>query len=235
MTIFTDLKRGRILHAIEGRTKQDIRPFLEQLASKAKNLQAIAMDMSHSYYWAAQEVLPNVDIVFDRYHIMALMSHAIDEVRRNLQHSLDREEQKVLKGSRFLLLRNYDSLLPDHKSRLDELLAINRPLFTLHSLKEQFRLFWELPDQESAESFLANWCEDAFASGIKPLIKVAKTIAGYRTGIFSFFKHRITNGGVEGLINKIKTLKRQAYGFRDVEYFTLRLYHLHTQRYSLTG
>jgi len=72
-------------------------------------------------------------------------------------------------------------------------------------------------------------------SGIKELAKVARTLAGYKTGILNYFKHFITNGVVEGINNKIKTLKRQAYGFRDMAYFKLRLYHLHTQRYSLAG
>jgi len=72
-------------------------------------------------------------------------------------------------------------------------------------------------------------------SGIKELVKVAKTFSGHRTAILNYFKHHITNAALEGTNNKIKTLKRQAYGFRDMEYFKLRLYHLHTQRYSLTG
>ena len=72
-------------------------------------------------------------------------------------------------------------------------------------------------------------------SGIRSLERVAKTLAGYKTGFLNYFKHCITSAVVEGTNNKIKTLKRQAYGFRDVEYFKIRLYHLHTQRYSLTG
>ena len=102
-------------------------------------------------------------------------------------------------------------------------------------MKEQLRLFWEQPTEEKARRFLALWCKGAWESGIKQLITVAKTLASYRTGLLSYFKHRITSGAVEGLVNKIKTLKRQAYGYRDMEYFKLRLYHLHTQRYSLTG
>jgi transposase len=100
-------------------------------------------------------------------------------------------------------------------------------------MKEQLRLFWEKADRKEAEEFLTIWCRDTMNSGIKALKKVGKTLAGYRTGLLNFFDHRITSGAVEGLINKIKTLKRQAYGFRDPEYFKLRLYHLHTQRYSL--
>jgi transposase len=96
-------------------------------------------------------------------------------------------------------------------------------------MKEQLRLFWEKHDHKEAEQFLALWCRDAMHSGIKGLIRVGKTLGDYRTGLLNYFKHRITSGAVEGLINKIKTLKRQACGFRDPEYFKLRLYHLHTE------
>lgn len=235
MTIFTDLETGRILHAVEGRSKEDIRPFIEKLSRKAKKLKAVAMDMSKSYCFAVREWLPHVDIVFDRYHIMALMNNALDEIRRGQQNELDQLGKQTLKGNRFLLLRNYADLKPDRKARLDELLQVNQPLFVAHSMKEQLRLFWEEDDFESAMEFLNVWCRDAMQSGIKALAKVAKTLGACKTGLLNYFKHFITNGVVEGINNKIKTLKRQAYGFRDMLYFKLRLYHLHTQRYSLSG
>jgi transposase len=235
MTVVTDLRTGRVLHAVEGKGKEDIRPFLETLARKAKKLEAVAMDMSSAYFWAVHEVLPHVDVVFDRFHIMALMNQAIDELRRDYQKELDVLGKQTLKGSRFLLLRNYDSLAPERKARLDALLQVNGPLFVIHSMKEQLRLFWEKEGRKEAEQFLAVWCRDAMQSGIKALKRVGKTLGSYRTGLLNYFEHRITSGAVEGLINKIKTLKRQAYGFRDPEYFKLRLYHLHTQRYSLAG
>jgi len=235
MTVVTDLHTGRVLHAVEGKGKEDIRPFLKILARRARKLEAVAMDMSSAYFAAVIETLRGADIVFDRFHIMALMNQAIDESRRDQQRELDVLGQQTLKGSRFLLLQNYDSLAPDRKARLDALLQVNSPLFTIHSMKEQLRLFWEKDDYKEAEQFLALWCRDAMNSGIKSLKRVGKTLGAYRSGLLNYFKHRITSGAVEGLINKIKTLKRQAYGFRDPEYFKLRLYHLHTQRYSLAG
>jgi len=235
MTVVTDLDTGRVLHAVEGKSKEDIRPFLEKLAKRGKELQAVAMDMSSAYFWAVRETLPGVKVVFDRFHVVSLMNQAIDELRRDHQAELDSLGQQTLKGSRFLLLRNYDSLEPDRKARLDALLSVNRPLFEIHSMKEQLRVFWEKMDRKEAEEFLTIWCRDAMQSGIKPLKRVGKTLAAYRTGLLNYFDHRITSGAVEGLVNKIKTLKRQAYGFRDPEYFKLRLYHLHTQRYALAG
>ena len=95
--------------------------------------------MSSAYFWAVRETLPGVKVVFDRFHVTSLMNQAVDELRRDHQAELDSLGQQTLKGSRFLLLRNYDSLEPDRKTRLDALLSVNRPLFEIHSMKEQLR------------------------------------------------------------------------------------------------
>jgi len=102
-------------------------------------------------------------------------------------------------------------------------------------MKEQLRLLWSQSNRKQATKFLKQWCFDALAAGPKPLIKVGLTLLNHMNGILNYFPHQITSGSVEGTVNKIKTLKRQAYGFRDMDYFKLRLYHLHRQGYSLTG
>ena len=235
MTIFIDLQTGRIVHAVEGRSEEATQPFLEKLAKKAKSLKAVAMDMSVSYSSAVAKHIPEVDIVFDRYHIMALMNKAIEKLRREQQKSLNGDDRKALKGCRFLLLGNYESLPGKRQVKLDSLLEINEPLFAIHSMKEQLRLLWSQSNRKQATKFLKQWCFDALAAGPKPLIKVGLTLLNHMNGILNYFPHQITSGSVEGTVNKIKTLKRQAYGFRDMDYFKLRLYHLHRQGYSLTG
>jgi transposase len=235
MTIFIDLQTGRIIHATEGRSKKDVEPFMKLLARKAKKLKAVAIDMSRSYSSAVTEHLPKVDIVYDRYHIMAQMNLAIESLRREQQNTIDKSELKFLKGCRFLLLSNYKSLSHDRQVKLNTLLDINKPLFIMHSMKEQLRLLWQQTHRRQAANFLDQWCFDAMAAGPKPLIKVALTLLKHKRGILNYFPHRLTSGSVEGTVNKIKTLKRQAYGFRDMDYFKLRLYHLHCQGYSLTG
>ena len=102
-------------------------------------------------------------------------------------------------------------------------------------MKEQLREFWEKDSIEEAITFLDAWCTDAENSAIKPLKRIAKTLMHHSHGLLNYYFHRISCGLVEGINNKIKTLKRQAYGFRDMAYFKLRLYHLHSQAYSLTG
>lgn len=176
MTIFVDIQSGRILHAVEGTSKEAIAPFLRTVTKKAKKLRAVAMDMSTSYTSAVREHLPDVPIVFDRYHVMALINRQIDTLRREQQHHLDTQETKTLKGNRFLLLRNYQELPDNKKGRLDDLLMANQPLFTMHIMKDQFRLFWNQGTADRAKSFLLNWCFDALTSGIKQLCAVDSTI-----------------------------------------------------------
>jgi transposase len=157
MSIFVDLQSGRILHAVEGNAGKDIVPFLKVLRRKALNLKAIAMDMSTAFSSAVEEHLPGVAIVFDRYHVSALMNKGIEDLRREQQSQLDEEGQKVLKGTRFLLLKNYETLDQEKQSRLAQLLQANTPLLTIHTMKEQFREFWEKDSIDQAIPFLDAW------------------------------------------------------------------------------
>jgi len=235
MTIFVNLQTGRILHAVEGRSKEAISHFLKRVKRSAKNLQAIAMDMSVSYSSAVNEILPDIPVVFDRYHIMAIMNRHIDDLRREQQRSLDDQGKKFVKGSRFLLLRNYDSVKGEDRSRLDTLLEANGPLYEIHTMKEQLRLFWEQKTQQRGIAHLVNWILDAMTSDVKQLRKMASTLIDHLQGVMHYYPHKISNGLLEGLNNKIKTMKRQAYGFRDMEFFKLKIQALHETKYALIG
>jgi transposase len=232
MTIFMNLQNGRIIHAIEGRSADVVAPFLKILSKKSGHLKAVAMDMSQSYIKAVEEELPEVDIVFDRFHIQALANKAMDEVRRDLAREMDDKGKKCLKGCRYLFLRNFPDLNDSKKEKLQTIFDMNEPLFFMHKMKEFLRYFWLLKSEDTGRNFLNLWCDAAKISGLEPLKRLGKTLEGYREQILNYFTHRITNASVEGTNNKIKTLKRQAYGYRDIEYFKLRLYHLHCSRYS---
>jgi transposase len=232
MTIFINLETGIIIHAVEGKSIDSVMPFLQQLKEKAPHLQAMAMDMNAAYASAVRKYLPGVDIVFDRFHVVGLLNTVIDEIRRDQQAKCNSVGLRAIKGMRFLLLSNYERLNPKKQESLDCLLEINKPIATAHVMKEQIRLFWTKKTSKEGAQFLGWWIIDAFESGIEELKKVGKTLLRYGQDLLNYFKHRITNGKTEGINNKIKTMKRQAYGFRDMEYFKLRLYSLHKTRYS---
>ena len=118
---------------------------------------------------------------------------------------------------------------------MEALLEINKPLAIAHTMKEQLRLFWLKSNPQEGARCLGWWIIEAVESRIGELAKVGKTLLDHFEGLLTYFKHRVTNAKTEGINNKIKTLKRQAYGYRDMEYFKLRLYHLHKQETSLVG
>ncbi len=236
MTIFINLETGQIIYAIEGRNKRIITPFLKKIAEEAGDLQAVAMDMSGPYKSAVKEFLPSLDIVFDRFHVMKLMNKAIDEIRREQHLAYRKEGIDVLKGSRYLMLKNIDSLNPEQRTGLQILLDMNAPLACAHMLKEQLREFWNKSNRADAEIYLLKWlfC-GGMESGIPQLVRVARTLLHHGKGLLDYYNHKITNATTEGINNKIATLQKQAYGYSDMEYFKLRLYHLHKQKSELVG
>lgn len=227
MTIFINLQSGEIIHAVEGKSMDSVAPFLLKLKEEALQLKAVAIDMNAAYASAVKKYLSNVDIVFDRFHVVALLNTAIDEIRRDQQAKCNAAGLKAIKGMRFLLLANYEKLDPRRQDSLGCLLAANEPISTAHAMKEQLRLFWMKFNSNEGARFLCLWVIDAITSGISELQKAGRTLLRHGQDLLNYFKHRITNGKTEGINNKIKTMKRQAYGFRDIDYFKLRLYNLH--------
>lgn len=235
MTIFTDITTGQIIHAVEGRDEESLRAFLKLLSKKAKRLRGIGIDMSATYSSAIQKHLPLVPIIYDRFHVTKLLNNTIDKIRRAEYAKHKNKGLAVMKGQRFLLLRNFVNLDKGQKSSLERLLEVNHSLGIAHSMKEQFRLFWELGSRQEGARFLGWWIIQAIESGVDELARTGRTLIHHYMGLLSYFEHRIDNGKAEGINNKIKVLKRQAYGFRDQEYFKLKLYSLHKKEYELVG
>ena len=159
------------------------------------------------------------------------------QLRRDLQReATEMLHKQVLKGTRWLLLKNPENLdeKRDEKRRLEEALAINKSLAVAYYMKEDLRQIWEQPAR-FATAFLNDWIKRAEVSGIRMLQQMAKTLATHRSGILAYYDVRITSGPMEGTNNKIKTMKRQAYGFRDREFLKLKILAIHETRYELVG
>jgi len=159
------------------------------------------------------------------------------DVVKDIAKLPDTEQRQALKGSRWLLLKdpgNLDSSR-DEQERLRKALELNEPLAKAYYLKEDLRRFWDQPSQAAGIAFLLDWIERAQASGVRMLERFAQTLINHWQGLIAYFEHPITTGPLEGLNNKIKTLKRQAYGFRDTEFFKLRIKGVHEARYAFTG
>ena len=213
-------------------------PFWKRLRGSGARIAAAATDMSSAYYAAVMKNLPDTLLVFDRFHIVKLMNDKLSQLRRELQREAEAGlEKKVLKGTRWLLLKAPDHLNDDRNEheRLHEALRLNKSLATVYYLKEDLCQIWSQPNRRAAGRFLTDWCRRARASGIRVLQTMANTLEGYRNGILNWYCYPISTSPLEGTNNKIKTMKRQAYGFRDTEYFKLKLYALHQAKFKLIG
>ena len=235
MTVVMDLESGQILHVAEGKDAAALIPFLKALRRRKVKLKAVAMDMSPAYMRAVREVFPELDIVHDPYHVVVTVNRAIDETRKEMFRYMTGEQRAVIKGSRFLLLRPLEALSGASLEKLAAIMECNEPLYQAYLLKEELRWFWNLPTAALGDEFLETWAKEAYATGLRQFRKLADSLLRHKEGLLSYFAHRITTGPLEGLNNKIKVLKRQAYGFRDKEYFRLRLYSLHNDTPAFAG
>ena len=235
-TVVYDLKAGRVIYVGAGRAEESLDKFWKRLRHSGAKIQAVAMDMWLPYFNAVLTNLPEAKIVFDRFHIFKLMNQTMDEIRRALYHDETfLNNRSVIKGIRWLLLKNNNNLNDEREERkqLEQALEINKPLAEAYYLKEELGQLWLQNTREEAEKFLTSWATRAWATTIQELRKFVKTLLGHRTGILNWFDFRISTGPLEGFNNKIKVLKRKAYGYRDMEYFALKIYALHENRYGL--
>jgi transposase len=237
MTVVMDLGSGAVVFVGDGKGADALKPFWKRLRPSGAKIEAVAMDMSAAYRSAVSAHLKNAVIVFDHFHVIKRFNDKLSDLRRSLYHRAEADQKKVLKGARWLLLKNPENLDADkdEKQRLEEALALNKPLATAYYLKEDLRRFWEQPGKRFATAFLNDWLKKAEASGVKVLQQMAKTLAAHRSGLLAYYDAMITSGPMEGTTNKIKTMKRMAYGFRDPEFFKLKILAIHETKYALVG
>lgn len=238
MTVVLDLDSGRVVFVGDGRGRESLLPFWKRLRRSRARIEAVATDMSSAYIAAVQKALPDAIFVFDRFHLIKLFGDKLTALRRRLHRQLkDSDERASLKGVRWLLLKRSEHLDPEKSEpeRLARALELNSDLAAAHFLKEELSEIWEQDDYDTAEGMLLDWIMYAESLQIKELADFAKTLRRHAFGILAYYDCPITTGPLEGLNNKIKTMKRQAYGFRDMNYFKLKILGIHRSRYALVG
>lgn len=225
LSVVMDLDTGRVIWVGEGRKEEDINKFFDTLTDEQKNqIEAISIDMWPAYIKSAKNNCPNADIVFDKFHVVKKFGEVITKLRSAEYRKADDQESKdILKGTKWLLLKNKSNLKLDAKKELKNLLEVNETLATAYILKEKLASIWDYKSEAWAKKSIASWisiAEESEIRGVKAFIKMLKK---HEYGIISHCKHPISNGKIEGTNNKIKTLKRRCYGFHDVEYFKLKI------------
>jgi transposase len=238
LTVVLDLDSGAVVQVGEGKDAAALDPFWKRLRAAHAQIAAVATDMSLAYILAVRRNLPTATQVFDRFHVVKLFNDKLSDLRRELyREATERMHRKILKGTRWLLLKRPENLDPkrNEPQRLKDALRLNQPLATAYYLKEQLREVWEQEDREEAQIFLLDWIQQAETSDIRMLHSFANTLRAHAHGILAYYDHPLSTGPLEGTNHKIKTMKRQAYGFRDQDFFKLKIYALHESKYALVA
>lgn len=224
--VISDISERCILTVLPDREKKTLENWIESLTERdRKAIRFVSIDMWSPYYQAARSKLPHARVVVDRFHVMKQLNERLSQLRKNYQRKSEPEIQNILKGSRWLLVRNRSELSQTQAGKLDQVLHACPELRTVYLLKEEFRtVFEKIKCRERATRFLDAWALKAKATGDKFLLKFLKTFSNWRDEILNYFVERITNGFVEGLNNALRTTICIAYGYRNFENFKLRVF-----------
>lgn len=222
VTLFADLDRSRVLFVTKGKKAATVGHFVRDFKRRGgnpKQIEQVCMDMSAAFISGVEKKLPHAAITFDRYHVMALVNQAVDEVRRR-----ETEAEPVLKKSRYLWLKNPENLKAKDAKRLEALTQLHLKTARAYQMKLTLQALWEYKHPFYAEQYLKKWYGWARRSRLEPLKAVAATIKRHWDGILHFIRSRITNGILEGLNAKVKAAAKRAYGFKTFEYYRTIIY-----------
>lgn len=183
-------------------------------------------DMWSTYRDLSREIFPSATYVVDKYHYARQVLWAFEAVRKEVQKDFCDNRRKYFKRSRTLLIKHYQNLNDDQKRRLNVMLYTSEKLSNAYYLKENFYEVMASTDYDTAKDRLTSWIIHAENSGLPRFVSVARTMNIWISGILNSFTTPYTNGYTEGINNKIKVLKRNAYGYRNFERFRSRILHM---------
>jgi transposase len=199
--------------------------FFGDSTQERKSIRFVSIDMWAPYHQAARNKLPHAKVVVDRFHVMKQLNTRLTQLRTEYQKGGSPEMRSVIKGSRWLLVRNRCELSPREEDQLNKILELCPELRTLYLLKEEFRsIFEKVHCRQKAARFLSAWMLKASYTGNKYLTKFITTLHNWWEEILNYFIERITNGFVEGLNGALRTIIRIAFGYRNFINFKLRAF-----------
>ena len=222
-----DLAKKRLIWTGEGRDRSVLDRFFAEIGDEAlKQIKCICCDMWSPYIEGVKANAPHAVLVFDKFHIVRHLTGAVDKVRKEEVKEKKKDNPGLLKGAKYIYLKNPWNLTPKQKARLGALEKLNLKINRAYLLKENFRLFWDYSSPVWAKKYLKKWFWWATHSRLKPMRDFAWMLRRHEDGLLNYFKYRITGGTVEGLNRKAKVLSQRAYGYRTFKTFKLALYHV---------
>jgi transposase len=231
LTLVYQIEAGciRLLWIGQERTKQSFARFFALLGRElCAKVEFVCSDMWKPYLEMIAQHCPQALNILDRFHIVAKMNLALDDVRAAEARRMAQDGyEPLLKKSRWCLLKRPENLTDNQQLRLRDLLAYNLQSVRAYLLKEQFQQLWDYDSPTWAAKFLDQWCSQVMRSQIAPMKKFARTVRGHRELILNYFRARkqFSSGVIEGLNNKAKVTMRKAYGFRTFPMTEIALYH----------
>ncbi len=222
VTLVMDLDTRKVLHVTEGKDQRTLFNFKEQLLQKCghpDDIEELCMDMSPAFISGAKSYFPNVEITYDKFHVMKIINAAVDETRRKEQRTVT-----DLKGSRYSWLKNEENLTEKQKETLVRLKDEDLKTAKAYQFKLTFSKLWEQQTPEQARVFLDDWYYWATHSQIPDIVKAAKTVRQHQEGILRWFTSRVTNGILEAINGLVQSAKRRARGYRSVKNLRTMIY-----------
>ena len=227
LTVVYDLERRVLLWVGDDRTEEAVKPFFTKAMGRRRcaTLRVVCVDMRAAYANLVEEYARNAQILFDRFHIVKHLNEAVDEVRRSEMRRLVGKEKAEFKSTRWLLLKNPWNLTTDQQERLSTLVRLNLPIVRAWYLKEAFQLFWDYRQRARARAHLEKWMNSAMRSRLEPLKRFVRMLRSHLAGILAWTNIRLSNGALEGMNNKIKSISHRSFGFRSAKNFIAAIYH----------
>ena len=215
-SVLSDIGGSRVLDLVPGHKLEDAERLLKTLSQQQRQgVRAAAMDMWAAYISATGQLLPNADVVHDRFHISKLLNDAVDIVRRAEHKQLHARGDDRLKGTKYKWGRHWQDMRCAEAVEFRALYRAELKTSRAWALKESFVGFWQYRSQASARRFFKDWTARAVRSRLAPMKRVAQTLRKFADGVLNYTRHRITNATAEGFNSMLKTISADARGFRN--------------------
>lgn len=235
LTIIRDYDTGITIKMVLGRGYEEVLQALLELGKdKLARICLASMDMWDPYIKAIKEACPNVELVFDKFHVVEKINEALDKIRKKEFASASDDERINMKHKRYIILHREKNLDEKQKEELNQLIKSNEKLHKAYLLKEQVLSIFEDKQStfEQIKIRMTQWIENIWSNEVEEFYGVVNTILNYFDGVMNYFKYGMTNAIAEGFNTKINIIKRRAFGFKDVEYFMLKIYQSTLKRFA---
>lgn len=230
LTNVIDTDKRLVIWNDDGRKSEVFNKYYEGIGkSNCEKIKSVALDGARTYISSTKKYAVNAIIVYDKFHVVQKLNNAVDTVRKTeLEKARAQKNDELIEltncRQRFILFKNRNNLTAKQSKYLEELCEINQPIYKAMLLKETFLQIYTINNVEEAKEYLNNWIREAESSAINVFKKLAESFTDKMQYIINWFHKKISSAISEGFNNKIKRLKRMAYGYKDIEYFKLKIH-----------